>query len=416
MRTTRRALTAVVSAAALLVAAACSTTEDDPATSTVEVFTWWAEGGEKDGLDALVARFGTGCPGQSFENGVVAGGAGITAKQVLADRLRQGDPPDTFQVHAGAELLDHIDSGQVADLSAEFDAWGLRTALPAGLIETLTVNGRVWSVPAGVHRANVVWANERVLAAAGIRTVPANLDEFVRDLETLRGSGVESPLALGRDWTQLMLLEAVLISGLGPERFTGLFTGETRWDSAPVTAAIGDYARVITFSNTDRNSLDWPQAQRLLVDGTAGYQLMGDWMAADLAAGFDTFAFPGNGTAFQWLADSFALTSAAANPEGARCWLRTVASPEGQREFNARKGSIPARTDTATTGFTDYQVEAAKDWRSGVPVPSCAHGSACSQPWQNAANAAVAAFSVSGDRISLQAALTAAAKQFIRQQ
>ncbi|GAA1580088.1 ABC transporter substrate-binding protein [Actinoplanes couchii] len=416
MRITRRALTAVVGAALLLVASACSAAEDDPPASTVEVFTWWAEGGEKAGLDALVARFTAGCPGQTFENGVVAGGAGINAKQVLAGRLQQGDPPDLFQVHAGAELLDHIDAGQVADLSADFDTWGLRAALPDGLIQTLTVNGRVWSVPAGVHRANVVWANQRVLAEAGIRAAPATVAEFVADLETLRRGGMESPLALGRDWTQLMLLEAVLISALGPEEFTGLFTGDTRWDGSEVTGAIEDYARILAYSNTDRNSLDWPQAQRLLADGKAGYQLMGDWAAADLTDGFGTFAFPGNGAAFQWLADSFALTSAAANPEGARCWLKTVASPEGQREFNARKGSIPARTDTATTGFSDYQIRAAADWRSGVPVPSCAHGSACSQPWQNAANAAVAAFSQSKDRVSLQDALAAAAKQFVRQQ
>ncbi|HWS38769.1 MAG TPA: ABC transporter substrate-binding protein [Actinoplanes sp.] len=408
MRTPRRAAATIV----LLMAAACSTVEDTPPASTVEVFTWWAEGGEKAGLDALVTRFGTGCPGQTFENGVVAGGAGITAKQVLADRLRQGDPPDTFQVHAGAELLDHIDSGQVADLSTDYDTWGLRTALPEGLVETLTVNGRVWSVPAGVHRANVVWANEPVLAGAGITTVPDDLAGFLRDLETLRRSGIESPLALGRDWTQLMLLEAVLISTLGPDGFTGLFTGETPWDGAAVTRAIGDYGRLLAYSNPDRDSLDWPQAQRLLLDGKAGYQLMGDWAATDQ----DSFTFPGNGTAFQWLSDSFALAGAAANPDGARCWLQTVASPEGQHDFNARKGSIPARTDAPTTGFTDYQIKTTADWRTGVPVPSCAHGSACSQPWQNAANAAVAAYSRSGDAVSLQDALAAAAKQFIRQQ
>lgn len=420
MRTTRRALAAVVSATALLVASACSAGDQDTTASTVEVFTWWAEGGEKAGLDALVGRFTTTCAGQTFENGVVAGGAGINAKQVLAARLQQGDPPDTFQVHAGAELLDHIDSGQVADLTAGFDAWGLRAALPAGLIETLTVNGKLWSVPAGVHRANVVWTNDQVLADAGILTAPRNLDEFTRDLTVLRRNGIESPLALGRDWTQLMLLEAVLISDLGPKRFTGLFTGETEWDGRPVKRALDDYARIMAFTNTDRNSLDWPEAERLLVDGKAGYLLMGDWVAADLQArgfsGHDTFAFPGNGKVFQWLADSFALTSGAANPDGARCWLGTVASAEGQQAFNLRKGSVPARTDAPTTGFSDYQLEAAEAWRSGTPVPSCAHGSACSQPWQNAANSAVAAFSTSGDTVVLQAALTAAAKQFIRQQ
>jgi glucose/mannose transport system substrate-binding protein len=420
MRSTRRALAAVVGAAALLVASACGTGEDDDSTaSKVEVFTWWAEGGEKAGLDALVSRFTTACPGQEFTSGAVSGGAGINAKQVLNARLQQNDPPDVFQVHAGAELLDHIDSGQIKDLTAEFSSWGLTGALPEGLIETITVNGKLWSVPVGVHRANVVWTNDQLLAKSGILTAPKTLDAFITNLGKLRRDGVESPLALGRDWTQLMLLESVLISDLGPKRFTGLFTGATKWDGKAVRAAIGDYARILDFSNPDRDSLDWPEAERLLIDGKAGYQLMGDWVAADLEAnnfsGYDSFTFPGNGKAFQWLADSFALPTRAVNPAGGACWLQTVASPEGQQAFSVQKGSIPARTDAPTTGFSDYQLTAAGDWKSGVAVPSCAHGSACSQPWQNAANAALGAFSTSGDAEALQSALAAAAKQFIRQ-
>ncbi|MFC4072430.1 ABC transporter substrate-binding protein [Actinoplanes subglobosus] len=419
MRTTRRALAAVVSVAALLLTSACGTGEDDSTAAKVEVFTWWAEGGEKAGLDALVNRFTTACPGQEFTSGAVPGGAGINAKQVLNARLAQNDPPDVFQVHAGAELLDHIDSGQIKDLTAEFSSWGLTGTLPEGLIETITVNGKLWSVPIGVHRANVVWTNDQVLAESGILTAPRTMKDFIANLTRLRRDGVESPLALGRDWTQLMLLEAVLISELGPKRFTGLFTGTTKWDGKAVRSAIEDYATILGFSNADRDSLDWPEAERLLIDGKAGYQLMGDWAAADLEAnnfsGYDSFTFPGNGKAFQWLADSFALTTGAANAAGGTCWLQTVASPEGQQAFNAQKGSIPARTDAPTTGFSDYQLEAAEDWKSGVAVPSCAHGSACSQPWQNAANAALGAYSASGDPAALQSALAAAAKQFVRQ-
>jgi glucose/mannose transport system substrate-binding protein len=419
MRTTRRALTAVVSAAVILVASACGSGKDDATAATVEVFTWWAEGGEKAGLDAVVDRFTTACPGQEFTSGAVPGGAGINAKQVLNARLAQSDPPDTFQVHAGAELLDHIDSGQIKDLTSEFSSWGLTGTLPEGLIETITVNGKLWSVPIGVHRANVVWANDQVLAKSGILTEPKTLKEFIANLAELRRGGLESPLALGRDWTQLMLLEAVLISDLGPKRFNGLFTGATKWESKAVRLAIEDYATILRFSNADRDSLDWPEAERLLIDGKAAYQLMGDWVAADLEAGnfsgYASFTFPGNGKAFQWLADSFALTSGAANPAGGTCWLQTVASPEGQQAFNAQKGSIPARTDAPTTGFSDYQLKAAEDWKSGVAVPSCAHGSACSQPWQNAANAALGAYSASGDATALQSALAAAANQFVRQ-
>lgn len=419
-RPARRALAAMAGLVLVLTGSACTGDGEDTETATVEVFTWWAEGGEKAGLDALVSRFTAGCAGQRFTDGAVAGGAGINAKQVLTARLAQNDPPDTFQVHAGAELSDFIDAEQVQDLTAEYDSWGLREAFPQGLVDDLTVAGKIYSVPANVHRANVVWSNPQVLSDAGIHTTPTTLSAFLRDLAKLRKAGVEAPLALGRDWTQLMLLEAVLISRLGAERFAGLFTGATTWNSSAVTAAIQDFHKLVSYSNADRDSMDWPDAERLLIDGRAGYQLMGDWEAADLTAkgfhAYDWFTFPGNGKVFQWLADSFVLATGAPNADGTRCWLRTVASPEGQQAFNTAKGSIPARTDVAPDGFSSYQRAAMADWRTATPVPSCAHGSACSQPWQNAVNSALSAYSTNHhDPAALQKALAAAAQQFTRQ-
>lgn len=413
-------MVAVLAAAALLTASACGTHQDDtPPPSAVEVFTWWAEGGEKAGLDALVSRFHTDCPGQRFENGAVAGGAGVNAKQALTQRMARHDPPDTFQAHAGAEMTDYIDAGQVEDLTAYYDSWGLRDALPTGLIDDLTVRGKIYSVPANIHRANVVWTNPSVLARAGITTAPKDLPSFIDNLAKLKAAGVEAPLALGRDWTQLMLLEAVLITELGPDRFAGLFSGKTDWRGAQVTKAISEFTVLLTYGNLDRDTLDWPQAERLLIDGKAGYQLMGDWEAADLTAkgfpGYGWFTFPGNGKAFQWLADSFTLSTGAANISGTECWLKTVSSAAGQQAFNAAKGSIPARTDIPSAGFSPYQQSAMADWKSTTPVPSCAHGSACSQPWQTAVNAALTAYATTRDPKSLQSTLAQTATLFIRQ-
>src|SRR4051812_39791816 len=71
---TRRAIVAVVGVAALLTASACGADDGDGSdggsgSKKVEVFTWWADGGEKAGLDGLVAQFGKDCAGQEFVNG-----------------------------------------------------------------------------------------------------------------------------------------------------------------------------------------------------------------------------------------------------------------------------------------------------------------------------------------------------------
>nr|WP_231935176.1 extracellular solute-binding protein [Micromonospora viridifaciens] len=401
-----------------LLASGCGADDGDggAGSNKVEVFTWWADGGEKAGLDGLVAQFKTDCSQYEFVNGAVAGGAGSNAKQVLASRLQQNDPPDTFQAHAGAELSDYIKAGQIEDLSAQYKEWGLDSAFPKGLVDSLTVDGKIYSVPANIHRANVLWGNKTVLAKAGITAPATTLPEFFAQLDTLKAKGVATPLALGKDWTQQMLFEAVLISKLGPDKFSGLWTGQTDWAGAEITDAINDYKKLLSYSNKDRDTLDWTGAEELVMAGKAAYQLMGDWEAADLdAKGFKDYnysAFPGNGDAYQWLADSFVLPKNAKNPDGTKCWLKTLGSAAGQKAFNTKKGSIPARTDADAAAYPAYQQAAIADWAKGTPVPSCPHGSACSQGWQDAVASAQGKFSSDGDVAALQSALVAAAKQY----
>ena len=134
----------------------------------LEAFTWWVAGSEKVGLDALVGVFADQHPGIEFINASVAGGAGSNAKAALASRLDAGNPPDTFQAHAGAELTDYIEAGQLQDLSAFYAENGLTDVFPPSLIERLTYDGKIYSVPSNIHRANVVWANTAVLESAGV--------------------------------------------------------------------------------------------------------------------------------------------------------------------------------------------------------------------------------------------------------
>src|SRR3569623_552755 len=144
MRFSRRVSVAFIGVVALLAATACNSGNSGAVTfnKNVVVYTWWSDGGEKAGLDGLVSAFDKACPGYTFINGAISGGAGSNAKAVLASRLKQNDPPDTFQAHAGAELSDYIKAGQVEDLSAAYDTWGLKQAIPPGLLQTHTVDGK----------------------------------------------------------------------------------------------------------------------------------------------------------------------------------------------------------------------------------------------------------------------------------
>jgi glucose/mannose transport system substrate-binding protein len=70
----------------------------------LEIFSWWA-GDEGPALEALIDKYEKMYPEVSVINATVTGGAGVHAKAVLKTRMLGGDPPDTFQVHAGQELI-----------------------------------------------------------------------------------------------------------------------------------------------------------------------------------------------------------------------------------------------------------------------------------------------------------------------
>lgn len=383
-------------------------TEETPGGGDVEVFTWWTSGSEKAGLDALVAVFGEKYPDFTFVNGAVAGGAGSAAKDLLQSRLQADDPPDTFQAHAGMELADYIDAGQVEDVSDLYGEFGLDDVFPPDLIDLLTVDDRIYSVPANIHRSNVVWANPTVLADAGLEpdATYASLDEWFAAMDAVEPTGATA-LSIGTTWTQVHLLETVLMADLGEAAYNGLWDGSTDWAGADVTAALEDFEKLIGYTNTDRDGLDWTDATQMIIDGTAAFNVMGDWAAGefatqDLTAGTDYTYFPVPGTdgMFGFLADSFVLPTGAPNPEGAKAWLDAVGSLEGQTAFNIEKGSIPARTDADPADFNEYQQSAMDSFAQDAIVPSLAHGAAAPTAMVNAISDAVSKFTTGGSDLA----------------
>jgi len=264
----------------------------------------------------------------------------------------------------------------------------------------------------------VVWANPTVLKKASIDATkaPANVDAWIADLTKLKAAGVAAPLAISKGFAQEMLVEAVLLAELGPDKFKGLWDGKTDWAGGDVTAALNKYKTLLTFTNSDREAIDWPDALGYVNSGKAGYTLMGDWVAAQQLAdkipdtAYTYWPAPGTGDSFQFLSDSFTLPTNGADPDGAKCWLKVVGSADGQKAFNTKKGSIPARSDANPADYPKYQQSAMADWKKDTIVPSCAHGAACTAGQNNDILSALSQFSGSPDVAKLQTALGNAMK------
>lgn len=384
-------------------------------TATLEVFSWWTGGGEEAGLNALVEVFNSEYPDIEFVNGAVSGGAGTNARAVLATRLEANDPPGSFQGHAGLELLDYITAGQIEDLTFLYEEMGWMDVMPEELVDLITVDGGIYSVPVNIHRANVMWANPDVLAEYNL-DMPATWDEFFEAAEVLDAAGI-IPLALGEQWTQLHLFETVLLGELGTDAYNGLWNGGTDWGSSEVTGALETFDRILDYTNSDAASLAWQDASQLVISGDAAFNIMGDWaegfFRVDNALveqeGYTWAPSPGTDGTFQFLSDSFTLPVGVADRDSTIAWLKVAGSAAGQDAFNVQKGSIPARSDADRSIYPPYLQEAMDDWSSNLGAPSLTHGTAASNGWKAEIETSLGLFLGTRDVAAFQSGLVAAA-------
>ncbi len=367
---------------------------EQPATTEnkLEIFSWWTAGGEADGLNALFELYKKQHPDVEIINATVAGGAGSNAKAVLATRMQSGDPPDSFQVHAGHELIDSwVQAGKMEPVTFIFEENGWLDKYPPGVIDILSYDGEIWSVPVNIHRSNVLWYNKAIFEENGLQP-PKTFDEFFAVADALKAKGI-TPLALGDNgiWAATHLFESVLLGTMGPEKYRGLWDGSTDWNGPEVKQALETFAKMMEYVNEDHAALSWDQAAQLVADGDAAMTIMGDWTEGYFKSigltpnvEFGWVPSPNTEGTFIMLSDSFGLPKGAPHRENAIAWLELCGSKEGQDAFNPLKGSIPARTDGDRALYDEYLQSAMDDFSSNEIVPSVTHGAAASEGWVTA--------------------------------
>jgi len=372
----------------------------------LEIFTWWASGGEAAGLAGMTTEFTRLNPNTPFINAAVAGAAGVNAKGVLVSRMQAGNPPDTFQAHAGAELSSYVKAGQVEDLSFLYKSEGWDKVFPSDLIKTLTTNGKIYSVPVNIHRANVLWWNPAAAKKAGITAAPKTLDEMIADLAKFKKVGIDGiALAGNGDWAIAHLFDVVLLGSMGADKYNGLWNGKTKWDGPEVAKAITYLSKILSYGNSSK-SLDWPDAGKLVTTGKAGFFIMGDWASSQwqsegLKLGTDyTWAVAPNnvdkGPVYMCLSDSFTLPKGAVNRDAGIAWLKVCGSLAGQDAFNPKKGSIAVRKDSNPKLYDSYLQAAMKEWKTDRLVGSTVHGVNYGNAGMAAYDAAVGRFYTGG--------------------
>lgn len=390
-----------------LVLSACSSSSstgdsgDKKDSEKLEIFSWWTGAGEEDGLKALIELFEEKYPDVPIENAAVAGGAGTNAKAVLASRMQGNDPPATFQIHGGAELNEGwVKADKMEPIDDLYEKEGFNDKFPKDLIDMVSKDGKIYSVPVNIHRGNVLWYNKKVFEENGLKA-PTTFDEFFEVADKLKAKGV-TPLALGdkEPWTATHLFETVLLGKLGADEYTKLWNGELALDDPKVVEAVETFKKMLSYINEDHSSRNWQDASQMVAKGEAAMNVMGDWakgyfvndLKLKVNEDFGYIATPETEGQFMVVTDTFGLPKGVKNADDVKKFLAVLGSVEGQDAFNPLKGSIPARTDADVSKYDQYGKDTIEDFKTAKLAASLAHGSAAPEGYLTKVNQAVNIF------------------------
>ncbi len=404
--------------------AACGTGGGTSGGGKLEIFSWWTAGGEADGLAEMFKIYKQKYPNVSIVNAAVAGGAGSNAKAVLATRMQGGKPPDSFQVHAGQELISTwVAAGKMETITSIWKSEGWDSVIPNDLKTIVSSGGDVWSVPVNVHRGNALWVN---LSKAGSALTPGagnTLDNFLLALSKARAGGISAPLALGSkgNWQVTMLLENNIVATGGADFYRGLFNKKSSWTDTKVKSALTYVKQMLDYVNSDHATIDWDQAAGLVQSGKAVATIMGDWAKGYFTANnwkpdtdFTGIPSPGTNGTYMIVCDTFGLPKGAPDRDNAINWLKVCGSEAGQAAFNPKKGSIPARTDVPKSIFDPIAQRFIDEFKTDALTPSIAHGSAAPEAFASGLNDEMGQFVQKKDVNATLANIAKLADQYLK--
>ena len=343
----------------------------------LEVTHWWTSGGEAAAV-AEFARLFNENTSHTWVDGAIAGSGGV-ARPIMIGRITGGDPMGATQFNHGRQAEELVEAGLMLDLTELAEAEGWRNIVnPPSLLDSCTVDGRIYCVPINIHSWQWIWLSHKAFADAGVE-VPTNWDEFVAAAPALEAAG-KIPLAMGgQAWQRNGAFGVMAIALAGVDAWSAV-----NIDKNPDVAAGPEFARVFEAAEQARafaansNVQDWNQATNLVITGQAGGQIMGDWaqgefQVAGLVAGQDYTCLPGLGVnqIISTGGDAFYFPKLRdAEAEKAQLELASLMiSKEAQVAFNLKKGSLPVRGDIDLAAANDCMKKGLEILASGNILP-----------------------------------------------
>ncbi len=342
----------------------------------LEVTHWWTSGGEAAAVAEFAKAFNAG--GDTWVDGAIAGSGGV-ARPIIISRIIGGDPMGATQLNHGRQAEELIEAGLLLDLTDLAEAEGWRDIVhPVSLLDSCTVDGRVYCVPVNIHSWQWIWLSHQAYADAG-EAVPTNWDEFVAAAPALEAAG-KIPLAMGQQSWQTSGAFGVIMVAIGGQDLWLRINRDKDADAvrSPEALAVFQAFADARSMSAGSNVQDWNQATNMVITGQAGGQIMGDWaqgefQVANQVAGEDYSCLPGlgvneiistGGDAFYFpVVDDEEITAAQLR------LASLMLSPEVQVNFNLKKGSLPVRGDVDLAAANDCMKKGLEILASGNILP-----------------------------------------------
>ena len=315
-------------------------TSDKP---EIDLVHFWISPGERASLDVIKTAF------------VAAGGIWHESQSLDYERMRRdvvirlavGLPPSAMwwgtEDRTISKVLDFL--RPVPELAPS--GWGDQLNAAARLV--IGNPDQALQLPLTIHNENWAWYNGRLYRQLKL-PIPRSWSEFLNQAPELTAHGI-IPLAVGDQPFSVSVLFNVVVAGVaGRENFVRLFSNRdaTVLNDPAMRRALETFLELRRWSSKPDAASTWDAATRLVRDGHAAMQVMGDWARAE----FDTVSVsswddiicappPDSAGIFVVAVDMLAFPKEVHADKGQRLLAQVVLRPDIQIKFANHKGATP---------------------------------------------------------------------------
>jgi alpha-glucoside transport system substrate-binding protein len=167
---------------------------------------------------------------------------------LIRPRVQGNNPPDIALFPQPGLMLDFAKQGKLQDLSGQLNVDQLRSSLVPGILDTGTLEGKVYGVPASMNVKSLVWYPKKAFEAKGY-TIPTTIAELEALTEKIKADGtppwcvgIESAAATG--WVATDWLEDFVLRYGGPEKYDQWVRHEIPFNDAVVVQAAQEFEKL----------------------------------------------------------------------------------------------------------------------------------------------------------------------------